>query len=106
MMAAAGIRPDRLIVDPGIGFGKRREDNLALLAAVGRLCEVGRPVLVGPSRKSFVGMVTRTEPDDRLAGTIAACVIAAGNGAGILRVHDVRQVKRALGMAEAIRGKS
>lgn len=102
----AGVRRTQMIVDPGIGFGKKLEQNIEILRRLRELRSLGRPVLVGPSRKSFVGMVTRTEPEDRLAGTIAACVIAAGNGANVLRVHDVRQVKRALGMAEAIRGRS
>jgi dihydropteroate synthase len=97
---AAGIT--QLIVDPGIGFGKTSADNLRLLAGADRFRELGVPVLVGPSRKGFIGDILGTAVNDRLEGTIAASVVSAGRGANILRVHDVRAVKRALMIADAI----
>jgi dihydropteroate synthase len=109
---AAGIDRERLIVDPGIGFGKTVEHNLALLAGLGAIAAVGRPVLVGTSRKSFLGRIAaaatgREEPPDageRLAGTIATNVLALERGASIFRVHDVRPVAEALGVAAASLG--
>jgi dihydropteroate synthase len=97
---AAGIT--QLIVDPGIGFGKTNVDNLRLLAGADRFRELGVPVLVGPSRKGFIGDILGTAVNDRLEGTLAASVVCAGRGANILRVHDVRAVKRALLIADAI----
>ena len=101
---AAGIAADRIVVDPGIGFGKRLEHNLALLAHLGRLAELGFPVAVGTSRKAFLGTLTGDPPAERLAASIAAAVLAAARGARILRVHDVAATKRALAVAEAIAG--
>jgi dihydropteroate synthase len=97
---AAGIT--QLIVDPGIGFGKIGSDNLRLLAGVDRFQQLGVPVLLGPSRKGFIGDILGTPVNDRLEGTLAAAVVCAGRGANILRVHDVRAVKRALLVADAI----
>ncbi|MBN2538168.1 dihydropteroate synthase [candidate division WOR-3 bacterium] len=99
---AAGVERGQLVVDPGIGFGKRLEHNLELLRRLGELRTLGRPVLVGPSRKAFIGQVLGLEPPDRLEGTLAACVVAARNGANILRVHDVEAAVRALRVADAI----
>lgn len=104
---AAGCRREQLIVDPGIGFGKTAEHNLAIINELGRLSELGCPVLIGPSRKSFIGVTLGLEVGDRLEATIAACVVALLRGARIFRVHDVVQTRRALDMAEAIvRGSS
>ncbi len=100
--AAAGI--EKIAIDPGIGFGKRFEDNLTLLRELRSLCELGRPVLVGTSRKRFLGEITGNDPRNRLPETIASCVIAALNGASILRVHDVREVREAVQVAEAVNG--
>lgn len=97
---AAGI--DRIMVDPGIGFGKDARGNLRLLAGINRLNELGCPVLVGPSRKAFIGTILGTAVGDRVEGTIAACVLAAAQGARFFRVHDVRAVRRALSVADAI----
>ena len=97
---AAGIT--QLIVDPGIGFGKTGSDNLRLLAGIDRFRELGVPVLLGPSRKGFICDILGTPVNDRLEGTLAAAVVCAGRGANILRVHDVRAVKRALLVADAI----
>jgi dihydropteroate synthase len=100
---AAGIASDALAIDPGIGFGKTLEHNLALLAAIPRLAAMGPPVLVGTSRKSFLGRLTGVEtPADRLAGSLASAVLAARDGARILRVHDVAATVEALAVQQAI----
>jgi dihydropteroate synthase len=99
---AYGLPRESIVVDPGIGFGKNHPDNLALLAGLRALAELGRPVLVGVSRKSFIGKILDAPPQDRLEGTIAAAVMSLVNGARILRVHDVRAVKRAVRVAEEI----
>jgi dihydropteroate synthase len=99
---ACGVAEGSVICDPGIGFGKKLEHNLALLDNLPVLAELGRPVLVGISRKSFIGGILSAEPKDRLEGTIAAAVVCVLNGASILRVHDVFEVRRALAVAEAI----
>jgi len=101
--AQAGCHPEQLVIDPGIGFGKSAEGNLELIAGVGRLVELGRPVMVGPSRKSFIGRILDVPIGDRLGGTIAACVAALERGARVFRVHDVIEVRRALDLAWAIR---
>lgn len=100
---AAGCRDDQLAVDPGIGFGKTAEHNLLLLNRLDALQTLGRPVLVGPSRKSFIGKALDLPVEDRLEGTLTACVIALLRGARLFRVHDVRSVRRALDLAESIR---
>jgi dihydropteroate synthase len=99
---AYGVDSEAVILDPGIGFGKRLEDNLALLRGLSAVASRGRPVLVGVSRKSFIGKILATLPQDRLEGTIAASVMALAEGAHILRVHDVKAVKRAARVADAI----
>lgn len=88
---AAGIEKDRIILDPGIGFGKRVQDNIDLIAQLAEIAGSGYPVLVGLSRKSFIGSLTGRETDDRLAGTLAANAMAVLGGCHILRVHDVRE---------------
>jgi dihydropteroate synthase len=101
---AAGVPRERVIVDPGIGFGKTVEHNLALLAGLGALAELGCPVLVGPSRKRFIGVLTGDErPTDRVSGTVAACLESLRRGATIFRVHDVAPLVAALKVACAIR---
>jgi dihydropteroate synthase len=101
--AAAGVERRALIVDPGIGFGKRLEHNLALLARLGELASLGRPVLIGPSRKRFIGELTgEGEPQNRTAGTLAACLAARRRGATIFRVHEVAALRQALAVAAAI----
>jgi dihydropteroate synthase len=99
---ASGCHPDQLVVDPGIGFGKTAEQNLVILNELGRITELGFPVLVGPSRKSFIGKTLGLEVEQRLEATLAACVVALLRGARIFRVHDVVQARRALDMAELI----
>jgi dihydropteroate synthase len=99
-----GVAEARITVDPGIGFGKTVEHNLELLRRLGELRDLGRPICVGTSRKSFIGKITGRPVDQRLGGTIASCVLAYANGAAVLRVHDVREVREALTAAEAILG--
>jgi len=99
---AYGLEDGRIIIDPGIGFGKRPADNLALIDNLGVLSALGRPILVGASRKSFIGKILNAPPLERLEGTIAASVVSVVRGAHILRVHDVKAVKRAALVADAI----
>ena len=102
---SAGVPRQRCIVDPGIGFGKRLEHNLALLGNLQALTELGCPVMVGPSRKRFIGELTdQKQPSRRVPGTVAACVMAQLGGATIFRVHDVAEVLEGLRVAGAIRG--
>ncbi|MEY3020421.1 MAG: dihydropteroate synthase [Actinomycetota bacterium] len=104
-LETAGIARERVAVDPGIGFGKTLEHNLALLADLGRLAALGRPVLVGASRKSFIGAITGVvEPRARLAGSLAAALAAVERGARIVRVHDVAPTCEALAVLSAIEG--
>ncbi|NJD09242.1 MAG: dihydropteroate synthase [Gemmatimonadetes bacterium] len=101
---AAGNPRACRVLDPGLGFAKRTEHSIVLLAATTRICALGYPVLIGPSRKRFTGEVAGGLPlEQRLEGTIAACVVAVLGGARILRVHDVAPVRRALALAEAVR---
>jgi dihydropteroate synthase len=101
---AAGIEPENVILDPGIGFGKTPEHNLALLYHLDALVDLGFPVLVGASRKSFIGKITGVEEaKDRVSGTVAANVIAYERGATLFRVHDVRANREALAVARAVR---
>ena len=99
---AEGVPEERIWLDPGIGFGKTVEHNLELLRRLGELTELGRPLVLGTSRKSFIGRIGEAEVDQRLGGTIATCAIGFANGATILRVHDVREVREAILVAEAI----
>ncbi len=101
---AAGIREDRIVLDPGIGFGKTLEQNLSVLARLDELHEIGFPILIGTSRKSFIGRLSPSEPRERLPGTLAANMFAVLGRVAILRVHDVAAHVQALRVAEAIRG--
>jgi dihydropteroate synthase len=101
---AAGVERARIVVDPGIGFGKSAEQSAALVAAAGWLREATScPVLVGASRKSFLGVLAGDGSGDRLIGSVAAALVAVERGASILRVHDVRETVEALAVARAIR---
>jgi dihydropteroate synthase len=104
--AAAGIPVDRIILDPGIGFGKSLEDNLIVLGRLAEICGRVYPVLVGLSRKSFIGEITGRDIPGRLAGTIAANAAAVMGGADIIRVHDVREAVDMVRMLHAIRLRS
>jgi dihydropteroate synthase len=101
----AGIERDRLCVDPGIGFGKTLEHNLTLHREIEAVRVDGVPLLVGPSRKSFIGKITGAEADDRIGGTAGAVAWLAAKGAEILRVHDVREMRQVVQVVEAITGR-
>lgn len=100
--AHLGISPENIIVDPGIGFGKRVEQNLVLIGRLDQLRSLGRPILLGASRKSFIGDLTGAPPSDRLAGSLAAAGWAAHRGVEIIRVHDVSQTVQFLQVWMAI----
>lgn len=100
---AAGCAAEQIVIDPGIGFGKSTDGNLTLLARTGDFVRTGYPVLVGPSRKSFIGRTLDVPVPERLEGTLAACLAAFERGARIFRVHDAGAARRALDMADAIR---
>ncbi len=99
-----GIAKERIVIDPGIGFGKTPEDNLQIINNLDRLSSLCRPVLVGVSRKSFIGKVlNNAPPSERLEGTAAAVAISVMKGANIVRVHDVKEMARVVRVADAIR---
>ncbi len=103
---SAGIAEDRIWLDPGIGFGKTIDHNLELLRRLGELVALGRPLVVGTSRKSFLGKITGRVPQERVAATIATNVLALAQGASVFRVHDVAQARDALAVAAAtLRGR-
>lgn len=97
-----GIKSDKIIIDPGVGFGKTVEHNLEILARLGDFRILNQPILIGPSRKSFIGKILGKEPSQRLSGTIAAVCAGILNGAHIIRVHDIREVKDAVTLIDAI----
>jgi len=101
--AAAGIARSRIVLDPGIGFGKTPEQSITCLARFGAWRNCGLPLLVGASRKRFINSVAPSEPIERQGGSIAAHVLAVENGATIVRVHDVAATVQALAVAAAIR---
>jgi dihydropteroate synthase len=99
-----GVDEGKIWLDPGIGFGKTLEHNLELLRRLGELGELGRPLVIGTSRKSFLGKIDGSAVDDRIGGTLASTVFAAAEGADVLRVHDVAETAQAMTMAAAILG--
>jgi dihydropteroate synthase len=102
--SAAGVGQENIILDPGIGFGKTLEHNLTLLSRLDELVALGPPVLLGASRKRFLGGITGAgEAKDRLFGTVATTVLGYEGGATLFRVHDVRPNREALAVAEAVR---
>lgn len=98
----AGVREDRIVVDPGIGFGKRRKDNLAILRELSVLRSLGRPILIGASRKSFIGGTLELPVSERLEGSLAAEALAIAGGADIIRAHDVRPAARVARLCAAV----
>ena len=98
----AGLGDDLIVVDPGFGFGKTPADNIELLSNLGQLLDIGRPVLIGVSRKSTLGMITGRELEGRLSASIAAAVLAVERGASIVRAHDVAETVDALRVARAV----
>lgn len=99
----AGIKKDRIAVDPGIGFGKGAEDNLKIIKRLSEFKSIGRPVVLGTSRKSFIGKILNLDVKDRLEGSIAAVAAGILNGASIVRVHDVKKTRMAADMADAVK---
>ena len=99
-----GIKKGNIILDPGIGFGKRSQDNFELLRELKQIADLGYPVLSGPSRKSFIGLTLDLPVDERVEGTAAAVTASILNGAKIVRVHDVQEMKRVVTIADNIRG--
>lgn len=100
----AGVAEERVWLDPGIGFGKTLDHNLELLRRLGELRELGQPLVIGTSRKGFIGKIDGSAVSDRLGGTIASSVFAAAAGADVLRVHDVAEMAQAASVATAILG--
>jgi dihydropteroate synthase len=100
---SGGIKPDKIIIDPGIGFGKTPEHNLEIIKRLSEFKVLGKPVLIGSSRKSFIGRVLGTGQQERFIGTLATCVMAADHGANILRVHDVKEVSQSLKMVDLLK---
>ncbi len=98
----AGVKDDKIILDPGIGFGKTFEQNLEVMARLNELKELGYPILLGTSRKSMIGNILNVEPKDRVEGTIATTVLGIKDGVDIVRVHDVLENLRAAKVADAI----
>ena len=99
---AAGVAEQDIIIDPGIGFGKSLEQNLEIIRRLAELKILGKPILLGTSRKSMIGLVLDLPPDQRLEGTAATVAIGIANGADIIRVHDVKQMVRVCRMSDAI----
>jgi len=101
----AGIESDKIIIDPGIGFGKPPDVDVAILQELGRFLELGHPLLIGVSRKAFIGhLLGQPDPDDRLVGSVAATTVAVMNGANVIRTHDVKETRLAVQIGEALRG--
>lgn len=98
----SGIKKENIIIDPGIGFGKTLEHNLQILNRLSEFKEFNLPILIGPSRKSFIGEITGAKPDKRQFGTAASVAIAIKNGADMVRVHDVKEMKQVVMVSDAI----
>lgn len=99
---SAGIRPEQIMLDPGIGFGKTAAENLELINRLGEIRRLGYPILLGPSRKSFIGHTLNLPPDQRLEGTAAAVAVGITRGADVVRVHDVEAMVRVVRLTDAI----
>jgi len=100
---SAGVAPEKILIDPGIGFGKTLEHNLLILKHLSEFRVLGKPILLGTSRKSFIGKILDAPPDQRLEGTLSSIAIGVLNGAHIIRAHDVLQARRVIAVADAIR---
>ncbi|HNT43099.1 MAG TPA: dihydropteroate synthase [Syntrophorhabdaceae bacterium] len=98
----SGVDREKIVIDPGIGFGKRVEDNLRILKMLAAFKELGRPVLIGTSMKSFIGKLTDMPLEERVEGTLASLAVAIMNGADVLRVHDVRRANKVLKIVKAV----
>ncbi len=97
-----GVPRDHIIIDPGLGFGKTVNDNFIILKQLAEFQSLNKPILIGPSRKSFIGLTLDLPPEERLEGTIAAAVVGVLNGARIVRAHDVKALKRAMRITEKL----
>ena len=102
MAVKAGVDESHIILDPGIGFGKTREHNLELINRLDEIRSLGFPVLLGPSRKSFIGFTLDLPADQRVEGTAATVAVGIARGADIIRVHDVKEISRVAKMTDAI----
>jgi dihydropteroate synthase len=100
---SADVSSEKIILDPGIGFGKTIAHNFILIQKLKEFCDLGYPVLIGPSRKAFIGTILDLPPNDRIEGTAAAVSACILNGARIVRVHDVKEMKRVVTITEKIR---
>jgi dihydropteroate synthase len=100
---SAGVDPNQIIIDPGIGFGKTLEDNLLIIKNLSEFRILGKPILLGTSRKSFIGKILNADATERLEGSLASIAVGALKGAHIIRCHDVLQAKKAIAVADAIR---
>jgi dihydropteroate synthase len=98
----AGVSPDKIILDPGIGFGKTLDHNLSILNKISEFRSMGYPIMMGASRKAFIGTILDLPAEDRLEGSLAAAVWSVINGVNILRVHDVAETVRSVKIARAI----
>jgi len=98
----AGVSPNKIMIDPGIGFGKNLNHNLEIIARLNEFRSLGKPIVIGVSRKAFIGKIAGLPPNERLEGSLAAAVLAVLGGANMVRVHDVPQTVRALAVADAI----
>jgi dihydropteroate synthase len=101
-----GVDSSKIVIDPGIGFGKRVEDNLTIIRRLYELKSLGKPIMIGPSRKSFIGKILGLPVKERLEGTAAAVALAAANGADLVRVHDVKEMKKVCLLVDALTGKN
>jgi dihydropteroate synthase len=102
-LVALGVEKEKICIDPGIGFGKSVQDNIDLMKSVEEFLGTGYPVLVGTSRKSYIGKMHKLEDSDRLIPTVTAGIVAALGGASVIRVHDVREAKESILYLEALR---
>ena len=93
---------DQIAIDPGIGFGKKQKHNLEILSKLEKFIELGKPILIGVSRKSFIGNILKLPPEGRLEGSLAASVIGVTKGVSIVRTHDIKETRNAIKVAEAI----
>ena len=100
-----GVQPEQVVLDPGIGFGKTVEHNLQLLAGLKRFADLGRPLLLGVSRKAFIGKICGAKVNERLPASLACATLAVADGVEIIRTHDVKETVQAIRMSEAILGK-
>ncbi len=103
---SAGVAPNKIMIDPGIGFGKDLEGNLAIIRSISQFQSLEKPILIGASRKSFIGRLSGTDTGNRLSGSLAAATAAVLNGASAVRVHDVAETRQAVDLALKLRGKA